>query len=38
MEGGLVVTLFLALGIVPSLFQLLGFAIVLAGFRLTQKG
>jgi drug/metabolite transporter (DMT)-like permease len=29
---------FLALGIVPSLFQLLGFAIVLAGFRLTQKG
>ena len=29
---------FLALGIVPSVFQLLGFAIVLAGFRLTQKG
>lgn len=29
---------YLALGIVPSLFQLLGFAIVLAGFRLTQKG
>ena len=29
---------YLALGIVPSLLQLLGFAIVLAGFRLTQKG
>jgi drug/metabolite transporter (DMT)-like permease len=29
---------FLALGIVPSVFQFLGFAIVLAGFRLTQKG
>jgi drug/metabolite transporter (DMT)-like permease len=28
---------FLALGIVPSLFQLVGFAIVLAGFRLTQR-
>jgi drug/metabolite transporter (DMT)-like permease len=29
---------FLALGIVPSMFQLIGFAIVLAGFRLAQKG
>ncbi len=29
---------FLALGEVPSLAQLLGFAIVLAGFRLAQKG
>ena len=29
---------FLALGEVPSVAQLVGFAIVLAGFRLTQKG
>ena len=28
---------YLALGIVPSIPQLLGFAIVLIGFRLTQK-
>ena len=28
---------FLALGEVPSLAQLVGFALVLAGFRLTQK-
>ena len=28
---------YLALGIVPSVWQLLGFAIVLIGFRLTQK-
>jgi hypothetical protein len=30
--------LFLAIGEVPSIAQLLGFAIVLIGFRLTQKG
>jgi drug/metabolite transporter (DMT)-like permease len=29
---------FLLLGEIPSLLQLLGFAIVLAGFRLTQRG
>ncbi len=28
---------FLVLGTVPTLFQLLGFAVVLAGFRLTQR-
>ncbi len=28
---------YLALGEVPSLWQLVGFAIVLIGFRLTQK-
>jgi drug/metabolite transporter (DMT)-like permease len=29
---------FLALGEVPTLAQLAGFAIVLVGFRMTQKG
>jgi drug/metabolite transporter (DMT)-like permease len=29
---------FLALGALPTLAQLAGFAIVLVGFRLTQKG